>query len=87
MANIWEKAITILSGNLNSGFSYLITTVTFFSVWYDSPTVTVVDSMTYPIEELAFPSVTLCPENSNPDRWGTTIKIFDHFEKKCPATG
>ena len=27
MANIWEKAISILVGNLNSGPSYLITTV------------------------------------------------------------
>ena len=27
MANIWEKAVSILAGNLNSGFSYFITTV------------------------------------------------------------
>ena len=27
MANIWEKAKSILAGNLNSGLSYLITTV------------------------------------------------------------
>ena len=27
MANIWEKYISILAGNLNSGLSYLITTV------------------------------------------------------------
>jgi hypothetical protein len=27
MANIWEKAISILAGNLNSGLSYLIITV------------------------------------------------------------
>ena len=27
MANIGEKAISILTGNLNSGLSYLITTV------------------------------------------------------------
>ena len=27
MANIWEEAILILAGNLNSGLSYLITTV------------------------------------------------------------
>ena len=29
MANIWEKAIWILAGNLNSGLSYSITTVPF----------------------------------------------------------
>ena len=28
MANIWEESISILAGNLNSGRSYLITTVT-----------------------------------------------------------
>ena len=27
MANIWEKAISILAGNFNSDLSYLITTV------------------------------------------------------------
>ena len=27
MASIWEKAISILAGNLNSGLSYLITAV------------------------------------------------------------
>ena len=27
MANIWEKVISILLGNLNSGLSYPITTV------------------------------------------------------------
>ena len=30
MANIWEKAISILAGNSNSGRSYLITTVLIF---------------------------------------------------------
>ena len=24
------------------------------------------------------PTVTLCPKNMNPDRWGPTIKIFDY---------
>ena len=31
MAYVWEKATSILPGNLNEGFSYLITTVTF--IW------------------------------------------------------
>ena len=70
--------------------SYRLSTIcsnTFFPVWYDSPTVTVLDTMTYPIEELTFPTVTVCPQNSNPDRWGATIKAFDHLDKKCPGTG
>ena len=56
-------------------------------VWYDSPTVTALDTMTYPIEELTFPTITICPQNSNPDRWGPTIKTFDNLEKRCPNTG
>ena len=31
MANLWEKGISVLAGNLNSGLSYLITTVIIFS--------------------------------------------------------
>ena len=31
MANIWEKAISILAGDLNLGHSYVITTVLFWS--------------------------------------------------------
>ena len=35
------------------------------------------ETLTYPIEELPFPTVTVCPRDSNPDRWGPTIKLFD----------
>ena len=38
MANIWEKAISILAGNLNLGHRYLITTVMFFSLKEDNVT-------------------------------------------------
>ena len=31
MASIWEKAVSILAGNLNSGLSYLITTVELYT--------------------------------------------------------
>ena len=33
MANVWEKAIPILAGNLNLGLSYLITTVIICTKW------------------------------------------------------
>ena len=56
----------------------------YFSVWYDSPTITVLETMTYPIEELTFPTVTLCPQDTNPDRWGATIKILDYVKRRCP---
>ena len=31
MANIWEKAVSILAGSLDSGLSYLITTVELYT--------------------------------------------------------
>ena len=57
--------------------------ITFFLAWYDSPIVTVLETLTYPIEELPFPTVTVCPKDSNPDRWGPTIKLFDHLNRRC----
>ena len=54
-----------------------------FSVWYTKPTITVLETMTYPIEELKFPTITLCPSNANPDRWGPLIKIFDYLKRSC----
>ena len=55
----------------------------FFKVWVEKPTINDIESMTSPIEELAFPAVTLCPKNPNPDRWGPTIKLFDHLRLSC----
>ena len=44
------------------------------------------ESMTSPIEELAFPTVTLCPTNQSPDRWGPAIKLFDYLKRGCNRT-
>ena len=41
------------------------------------------DTMTFPIENLEFPTVTLCPKDPRPDRWGLFVKIFDFFKMKC----
>ena len=57
--------------------------IIFFLAWYDSPIVTVLETLTYPIEELPFPTVTVCPRDSNPDRWGPTIKLFDYLNRRC----
>ena len=54
-----------------------------FLAWYNSPIVTVLETLTYPIEELTFPTVTVCPRDSNPDRWGPTIKLFDFLDRRC----
>ena len=68
--------ILIIGDILNRLFFY-------FLAWSNSPTVTVLETLTYPIEELPFPTVTLCPRDSNPDRWGATIKLFDFLDRRC----
>ena len=55
----------------------------FFKVWVEMPTINNLESMTSPIEDLAFPTVTICPKNPNPDRWGPAIKLFDHLLLNC----
>ena len=32
-----------------------------------------------------FPTITLCPENGSPDRWGPAIHVFDHLKRKCSS--
>ena len=59
----------------------------FLVVWIDSPSVTVVETLAHPIDEVSFPAVTICPQDFNSDRWGTTIKIMDYFQWKCPTLG
>ena len=59
----------------------------FLSVWYKYPTIIILETMTYPIEELIFPTVTVCPKHATPDRWGVTIQLFDFMKKKCSKEG
>ena len=49
--------------------------------WIENPIKSVV--LTFPIDKIVFPTVTLCPQDSRPDRWGTTIKIFDQLNTNC----
>ena len=54
-----------------------------FPAWEENPTITGIESITSPIEDLNFPAVTLCPKNPNPGRWGPVIKLFDHVRRRC----
>ena len=58
-----------------------------FSEWNKQPTTASIETITSPIEGLTFPTVTLCPKNPNPDRWGPTIKLFDYMEQGCSLNG
>ena len=49
--------------------------------WIENPINSVV--LTFPLDKIVFPTVTLCPRDSRPDRWGTAIKIFDQVNTHC----
>ena len=49
--------------------------------WIENPIKSKV--LTFPIDKIVFPTVTLCPQDSRPDRWGTAIKIFDQLNTDC----
>ena len=57
----------------------------FFLAWSKNPTLTIIETMTHPIDKVTFPAVTICPKSSNPDRWGPVIKVFDYMKRRCPA--
>ena len=54
------------------------------TVWIEDPVMTILDSTTFPIEEVEFPTVTLCPQSSNTNRWGPVIKVLDYMKVTCP---
>ena len=54
-----------------------------FAGWYENPIKSVV--LTFPLSKILFPTVTLCPRDSRPDRWGSVIKIFDQMNTDCEA--
>ena len=39
----------------------------------------------YSVKTSPFPTVTLCPENTSPDRWGPVIRVFDYLKRKCTS--
>ena len=39
--------------------------------------------MSYPLEKIDFPTVTLCPVSPDSDRWGLAVKLFDYLEVHC----
>ena len=51
--------------------------------WAINQTENIVESPVHPLETVDFPTVTLCPTSTNPDRWGFAIKLFDFLKIKC----
>ena len=53
------------------------------TVWIEEPGMTIIDSTRFPIEDVEFPTVTLCPQSSNTNRWGPVIKVLDYMNITC----
>ena len=54
------------------------------TVWIkEKPVIDVLETTSFPIENVEFPTVTLCPTSSNYERWGATIKLFDDLDVLC----
>ena len=60
---------------------FLFCNMLFLTAWYSDPINSV--TLVHPVKNVIFPAVTLCPENSSPDRWGPAIKVFDHLKVGC----
>ncbi len=64
--------------------SYLV--VLSFDDWSNNPTVTTIDSATFPIEELPFPSVTVCQEDQgirSSEKWALPAEILNYASWFC----
>ena len=55
-----------------------------FVEWVEEPVIDILDTTSYPIEKVDFPTVTLCQDSPNTDRWGPVIKVFDYMNLICP---
>ena len=57
--------------------------ISFSLAWSENPTVSIVETISHPIDKVEFPTITLCPENFNPQRFGPAIQVLDYFQWKC----
>ena len=52
----------------------------------EKPVIDILETTSFPIEKVEFPTVTICPASSNSERWGAVFKAFDHLDVVCPET-
>ena len=57
--------------------------VIFFSDWNSNPVLTTLETSDYPVENLTFPSVTICREDNEPNCLEFAAKILDHVPFPC----
>ncbi len=56
-----------------------------FQDWSDNPVITTLDSITVPIREIQFPTVTVCPYSPNmkPNHWSYPQYILNSLSYEC----
>jgi hypothetical protein len=64
--------------NLTSYLQYI-----FFSEWNENPILITIETTDYPIENITFPTVTVCREENEPNCFEFVTKIFDYFPFPC----
>jgi hypothetical protein len=54
-----------------------------FIEWGSNPILTTVESSDYPVENIIFPTVTVCREDNKPNCFEFVTKIFDYVDFPC----
>ena len=53
------------------------------SNWISSPTISSVESFAEPVQTVQFPTITICPVNGEPDKWGFMRSVLNSFKLYC----
>ena len=55
-----------------------------FTQWSENPVITTLESISAPIDEIQFPTVTVCDEKP-PDNWGLLEKVLNLLAFECSS--
>ena len=57
---------------------------TLYADWQDNPVITTLDTVAFPIEEIEFPSITICPQGSLEEIWDSVLflQLKDYIYNK-----
>lgn len=75
------QALVVLIGLMLSAF--LISQA--FQGWADEPTITTLDTIAAPIDDIQFPTVTICNDyiENHPDNWAFLENVLNQFRFQC----
>jgi hypothetical protein len=55
----------------------------YFPEWYSNPAIITVETTDYPIENIPFPTITLCRQDNDLNRFQLIANILDRFKFPC----